>query len=290
MARELLTDRVMKVFLSVLLLSLVALPACQSRGPGDASASSGSARLILTGSSTVAPLAAEIAKRFEAENDGVRIDVQTGGSSRGIADARSGLADIGMASRGLKTGEQEGLVAHTIARDGIALIVHSDNSVKALSDEQVRSIYLGRTTNWREVGGPDAEITVVNKASGRATLEVFLAHFGLEETAIEADVVIGDNEQGVKTVAGNPHAIGYVSIGTAEFNSQDGVPIRLLPAGSVEASTANVAKGLFPIGRPLNLITNGELDELSKSFIEYASSSQVHDLVRDLYFVPVSVQ
>lgn len=251
---------------------------------GAAAALSG--RLSLTGSSTVAPLAAEIAKRFEKTNPDVRIDVQTGGSSRGIADAGSGLADIGMASRALKSTERAALVAHVIAQDGISLIVHRDNPVSFLTDEQVRRIYLGEIERWSEVGGPDEEITVVNKAAGRATLEVFVKHFGLDESAIAADVVIGDNEHGVKTVAGNPHAIGYVSVGSAEYNAGDGVPIRLLPASGISATTDNVAAGRFPISRPLNLVTKGEARGLTKVFIEYAQSDEVHDLIRDLYFVP----
>jgi phosphate transport system substrate-binding protein len=128
-----------------------------------------SGRLILTGSSTVAPLAAEIAVRFETRHPGVRIDVQTGGSGKGIADARSGVADIGMASRGLKDGESD-LTAHQIAADGVCLIVHQSNPITELTDEQVVGIYTGQINNWSELGGPDRPIVVVHKAEGRATL------------------------------------------------------------------------------------------------------------------------
>ena len=96
-------------------------------------------KLVLTGSSTVAPLAAEIGKRFESLHPGVRVNVQTGGSSRGIADARQGLNDIGTVSRPLKTKEHD-LRAFTIARDGICLIVHESNPMKGLSDRQVVGI------------------------------------------------------------------------------------------------------------------------------------------------------
>ncbi|MBW3540051.1 MAG: phosphate ABC transporter substrate-binding protein [Planctomycetes bacterium] len=244
-------------------------------------------RLVLTGSSTVAPLASEIAKRFEAESPGVRIDVQSGGSSRGIADARRGLADVGMVSRALKADEHD-LHAVTIARDGIGVIVHADNPVAALDDEQIAGIYTGRIENWSAVGGEDAPITVVNKAEGRSTLELFLAHFGLASEDIQADVVIGDNEQGVKTVAGNPHAIGYVSIGTAEYDAAQGVPIRLLPLGGVPASSAAVADGTFPLSRPLNLVTRQEPTGLVKEFLDFARSERVHDIVREQSFVPLT--
>lgn len=210
---------------------------------------SASRKLVLTGSSTVAPLAAEIAKRFEADHPGTRVDVQTGGSSRGVADTRGGLADIGMASRALKHGEED-LLAHPIARDGVCLFLHRDlfahrdKPITELTDEQVVAIYTGRLENWSEIGGPDLPITVVNKAEGRATLEVFLGYFGLESRDIQADVIVGDNEQGIKTVAADPGAIGYVSIGTAEFSARGKVPIRLLPTAGVAATTDNLTSGL----------------------------------------------
>ena len=189
-------------------------------------------RLTITGSSTVAPLAAEIARRFEQKNPGVRIDVQTGGSSRGLADARSGLADIGMASRSLKADEKD-LKPHTIAMDGIGIILHKTNSIRVLSDDQIKAIYRGRIKNWKEVGGKDMAITVVNKAEGRSTLELFLLYTELKNSDIKAQVVIGDNQQGIKSVAANPGAIGYVSIGSAEYEEAHATPIRLIPLRGV---------------------------------------------------------
>lgn len=244
-------------------------------------------KLILTGSSTVAPLVSEIAKRYESQHPGVRIDVQTGGSSRGIADTRRGLADIGMVSRSLKPAEED-LKAFPIAKDGICLIAHSSNRVNALTDEQVAKIYRGDIENWKEVGGKDAPITVVNKAEGRSTLELFLHYYGLRNQDIKADVIIGDNEQGVKTVAGNPNAIGYVSIGTAEFDAADGVPIKLLSAGTIAASTENIKNGTFPLSRPLNLVIKGAPQDIASDFIKFAASDSVMDIIKEQYFVPIS--
>ena len=242
--------------------------------------------LVLTGSSTVAPLAAEIAKRYESEHPGVRIDVQTGGSSRGIADARSKVADIGMVSRSLKS-EESDLTANTIAQDGITVILHSDNPVKSLTNEQIVGIYTDKINNWQEVGGNNAPITVVNKAEGRSTLELFADYFKLETTAINADTIIGDNEQGIKIVAGNPNAIGYVSVGAAEYNAENGTPIKLLPVNGVEASIETVRTGTFPISRPLNLVTLGDPKEISKEFIDFSQSSRVKDIIEEQYFVPI---
>lgn len=247
-------------------------------------AATADSRLVVTGSSTVAPLVLEIAKRFESRNPGVRIDVQSGGSSRGIADARSGVAQIGMVSRALKPSESD-LESHTIAMDGVALIVHRSNPVTRLTDDQVRAIYRGEIRDWSEVGGPRRPITVVNKAEGRSTLELFLQHFGLENAAIRAQVVIGENQQGIKTVAGNPGAIGYVSIGTADYEAAHGAAIRLLPMADVAATVEAVRAGRFPLSRPLNLVTRGQPGALARRFIEFARSPAVDDLIRAQYFV-----
>ena len=211
--------------------------------------------------------------------------VQTGGSSRGIADVRNAAADLGMASRAL-TADEQTLETFTIARDGVGIIVHADNPLPALSDAQVRSIFTGEVQRWSELGGRDAPITVVNKAEGRATLEVFRTYFGLSSTEIQAHVVIGHNEQGIKTVAGNPSAIGYVSIGVAETDIGRGVPIRLMPTAGVDATIGTVADGSFPIARPLNLVSNGPPQGLAEQFVSYCLSEGVHDLIEAQRFVP----
>lgn len=244
-------------------------------------------KLTLTGSSTIAPLALEIAKAFEKKNPGVRVDVQSGGSSRGIADARQGAADIGMVSRALKSDESD-LTGFVIAKDGICIILNKKNKVSELSDAQVVDIYLGKIKNWKEVGGSDAPITVVNKAEGRSTLELFLNYYKLKNSDIKASVVIGDNEQGVKTVSGSANAIGYVSVGTAEFNATNGASIKILPSSKIAATTENVKNGTFPLSRVLNLVTKGEVAGLKKKFIEFAQSSEVTELVKQQYFVPAT--
>ena len=245
-----------------------------------------SQRLVLTGSSTVAPLVGEIARRFESQNPGVRIDVQTGGSSRGINDTRHGVAAIGMVSRALKPNEKD-LHDFAIALDGISIIVHANNPITALSQQQLSDIYTGKITHWKTVGGQDARITVVNKAEGRSTLELFLSYLALRNSQIKPHVIIGDNPQGIKTIVGNPNAIGYVSIGAAEYEVKRGSPIRLLPLDGIDASVANVRHGDFPLSRPLNLITREQPSGLSQRFIEFARSEFVHDLVEAQYFVSV---
>jgi phosphate transport system substrate-binding protein len=304
---------------------IVALGGCRPKdglSAGDAL----QGRLVITGSSTMAPLVAEIGRRYEQQHPGVRIDVQTGGSSRGITDARRGTADIGMASRALYSDEMD-LANHTIARDGVCLILHATNPVEELTDEQVVSIYTGRVTNWRQMGGPDARITVVNKAAGRSTLELFRDHFQIDVATIQAHVVIGDNQQGIKTVAGDPHSIGYVSIGSAQYEADRGVPIKLLSMGGIPATEATVRDGSFPLARPLNLVTRraasregrvawlpsaipvhrsglasigrdqreperlesaAQAASLLEAFIGFATSGEVAKLVEAHSFVPIS--
>jgi phosphate transport system substrate-binding protein len=261
--------------------------AAASEAPVNTAALKG--KLTITGSSTVAPLVMEIGKSFESIHPGVRIDVQSGGSSRGIADARQGLADIGMASRALKNDESD-LMAHAIALDGIGVILNSANSVNAISKDQLIAIFTGKMINWKELGGRDRKIIVVNKAEGRSTLELFLQYTSLKNSDIKAHSIIGDNEQGIKTIAGNPDAIGYVSVGSAEFSAKNGVKIKLLQAGQVPASTENIKNGSYELSRPLNLLTKGKPSVLAQKFIEYAQSEKAHGIVQSQYFVPIGAQ
>lgn len=272
----------------VVLLACAGLHGCGGGETYGSERSELAGKLTITGSSTCAPLVSEMAKRFESLHPGLRIDVQTGGSSRGIADAQSGMADIGMVSRSLAQDEL-GLQDYPFARDGVCMIVHGDNPIGDLSREQVQGIYRGEFQNWREVGGPDAEITVVNKAEGRATLKVFLDYMGLSSQEVEADIVIAENEQGVKTIAGNPHAIGYVSIGSATANFELGVPIRLLPLNGIRATAEAVADGSFPMARPLLMVTAPQPNARAQAFLEYARSSAVHDLMKDYSLVPTEL-
>lgn len=283
---------------SLLFLAIASLCGCGSTKPSPPStpttpgtpADGGSERLsgklILTGSSTVAPICIEVGKEFEKLHPEVRVDVQSGGSSRGIADARTGVAQIGLCSRALKPDESD-LQSFTIARDGVCVILHKENAVKELTDKQVIDIYTGKITNWKDVGGKDAPISVVSKAEGRSTLELFAHYYKLKNSDIKAHVVIGENEQAIKTVVGNPDAIAYVSIGTAEYNAQQGVTIKLMAVGGIEASLANVKNEKFPLSRPLNLVTKPNPMGLTKAFIDYACSKEVNTLIKEQFFVPI---
>lgn len=244
-------------------------------------------KLVLTGSSTVAPLILEISKFFEKEQNGIRVDVQTGGSSRGIADTRKGLVDIGMASRGLKPKEKD-LISHTIALDGVAPLVHASNPVSNLTKAQFKDILLGKTKNWQEIGGKDASIVVVNRAEGRSELELVTSLLGIQVSDIKANMIVGENAHGIKTVAKNKDAITYMSIGHAIREMELGIPIRMPKFEGVSASIDSVKAGKFPLARPLNLITKSKPTGMAKVFIEFARSTKVKKIVEDQSFIPTT--
>jgi phosphate transport system substrate-binding protein len=255
---------------------------CRDRGQG---ATAAGGRIVLSGSKTMAPLAVELGKRFEAGHPGVVVQVEVGDSSRGIADTRQGKADIGMVSRALRDDEKD-LRPRTLAHDGVSVIVHKDNPVAALTDEQVTRIFTGAITNWKDVGGRDAKITVVNRG-GSATHELFTDYFKLKGADIKAAMVAQDNEQGLVLVSGDADAIGYVAVGMAEFDAKEGgMEIKLLPVHGVVATTAAVGDGSFPISRPLALVTRAEPVGLVRDFLDFAASKESEELLRKNFFVP----
>lgn len=246
----------------------------------------GSSKIILTGSSTIAPLVLEMAKTFEKKHS-VRIDVQTGGSSRGIADARKGLADIGMASRALKKTEND-IQSHIIAWDGVGLLVNSANPVKNLSKQQFKDIFTGKIQNWKDVGGPIAAIVVVNRADGRSEVEMVAEYLGIKSADFKASMIAGENAHGIKSISTNINAITYISVGHALKEAEFGVPVKLLSLEGVEATAKTVADSKYPLARPLNLITKSKPSGLVESFINYARGEEVHLIVKNQSFVPLS--
>ena len=251
-------------------------------GPGDVT---GTDRVELSGSSTIAPLIQAEAEVYEQEHPGVRIDVQTGGSSRGIADAAKGLNDIGMTSRALKPDEAPGLTQHVVALDGIAFVVHADNPVAGLTKRQARDIFSGVITRWSEVGGSDEAIVVVNRPEGRSELDLVAEYFALTPGEMKADVVGGENQQAVKLVAGNPHAIVYLSLGTAAYEAGAGTPLRLLDLDGVPATPETVASGSYPLGRPLVLVTRDEVSPAAQAFLGSLMSEDLDNFIREQGFV-----
>lgn len=241
--------------------------------------------LVVTGSISMAPLIREIGQRFEESHTDVRVDVQADGSTRGVAEASKGLADIGMVARALKPDETT-LHAAPIARDGLCMIVHRSNSVKTLTDDQIVKAYTRGVSNWRQIGGPDRPIVLVHVKDGRALVDLFLDHFKLKATQIRADALVSDSAQAIEAVAERPGAIACVSCGRAEAIGEKS-PIKVLPSGGVEPTIGHVRDGTYPLSRPLNLVTREEPKGLAKEFIDFARSNAVADLIAKHHFVPL---
>ncbi len=263
------------------LLSLACTPAPSTEAAVDAPT-----QVTLAGSSTVQPVAEITGAAYESGHPGAQVDVQGGGSSVGISSARSGLADIGMVSRALKPDEAD-LTATAIGLDGIALIVHATNPLSSVTTEQVVSIYTGAIAHWAALGWEDHGITLVNKEEGRSTLELFEHHFGLKGKVAAGALVIGPNGQAITTVAGNPYAIAYVSIGSATVAEEQGTAIKRLALDGLEANVTNVANASYPLMRPINLVTKGAPTGPAKAFIDYVLSAEGQALVAKEDFVPV---
>jgi phosphate transport system substrate-binding protein len=239
--------------------------------------------IVLTGSGGMTPLMREIGQRFETAHPDVHVDVQAVGSTRGVTDARQGLADIGMVARPLKPDESS-LHAVPIARDGMCLIVHRTNPVTKLGDEQIVRMYTRGISNWKPLGGADSPITLVHMKDGLALLELFLDHFKLRPSQIRADVLVNDSEQGIQAVSERPGAIGYVSCSRAEGVGES-VPIRVLLFEGITPTAAHVRDGTYPLSRPLNLVTREEPKGLTRDFIDFARSNAVVDLIEKYHFV-----
>jgi phosphate transport system substrate-binding protein len=190
-----------------------------------------------------------------------------------------------MASRALTEKERD-LQGFPIARDGVTLVVHKTNPVSSLTDRQVVEIYSGRITNWKQLGGRDAAILVVKAGPTFSSTELFIHYFDIGYADIKAQRLVGNNPARIKLLIENPDALLYMSVGEAERKAQVGVPIKLLPVGGVAATSKNIRNGNFPISRPLTLVTRELPKGLARTFIEFALSSQVTDLVIAHDFVP----
>ena len=240
--------------------------------------------LRITGSSTMCPLIAAIGERFRSVQPAVRIEVQCGGSDRGIKDVREGNAEIGMIARALKA-EEKDLFGFPMARDGVSLIVHKTNPVVALSNEQIAGIFSGEIGDWQPLNGKRAPIAVILREKEKPVTELFEKHFDLKGR-IQGKVVPGDNPVTVAAVASDPDAVGYVSAGEAERQANSGAAIRIVPVGGVMPTERNVITGNYPLTRPLSLITRELPSGAAKDFIDYCLSSKVVDLIVRFDFVP----
>ena len=245
--------------------------------------------IIIRGSTTVLPIAQRAAEAYMEKHPDVDIRVSGGGSSVGVQSVGEGIADIGMASRELKDEEKSrypDLKPVVIAKDGIAIIVHPDNPVTSLTLEQIRGIYNGTYTNWKEVGGPDEEIVVVNRDSASGTREFFWKHVMHKEDFVATALEKNSNGAVKQTVSQTPNAIGYVGLGYLDGSVK---ALKIKKDGEeIEPTVENVLNGKYPIARSLYMITNGEPEGLVKDFIDFVLSEEGQKIVEEEGFVPIA--
>ena len=247
------------------------------------------ADITVAGSSTIQPVIMDTLKIFHNQT-GIRLYVKGGGSGTGIRGALDGTIDVGMVSRALNEGEaEEGLVAHPIGYDGIAVIINSAISLEAISRAQLYNIYAGTQRNWRFVGAGEHEITVIAKREGRSTRQLFDAYCGLKEITPSAHLA-GPNEAAIVLVGSDSSAIGYVSIGVAEEAVELGVSIRFLTLDGIKPSQDNVVNGSYPIRRQLNLVTKGQPSTEVQRFIRFMQSDAGQAILQQHHFITLNSQ
>lgn len=254
-------------------------------GSSDGSGSQDSNKVTVSGSTSVGPVVEVLGEDFSAKNEGISVEVQQIGSSAGIKNAIEGTSQIGMASRDLKDEEKaSGLKETQIAIDGIAVITNKNNEVKDLTLEQVKDIYTGKITNWKEVGGKDAPIVVVSREDGSGTRDGFQENVGFESEELTKDAQISDGSGNIKSIVeGNENSIGYISFGYVDDK------VNSLTIDGVELTVENVKDNKYAIARPFLLVNKEDkISEEGTKFIEFILSEEGQKIVEDKGFISIN--
>ncbi len=238
------------------------------------------AGITVAGSTSVEPFAELLAEEYMSHHPESHIYVQGGGSTAGIEAVITRAANIGMSSRSLIDDEKR-LYTVTIARDAIAIIVHSANPIKDLSLDQIRDIFSGKIENWKELGGFSHPIDVVTREEGSGTRESF-QKFVMGKDDISLGALVQDSNGAVRQVISNDaSAIGYISLGLV--NDQ----VKTIKVSGVEPSLSNVYSGKYKLVRPFLFVFNGEPDGQAKSFLDFVLSPPAQKLLLKEGLVPI---
>ena len=238
--------------------------------------------ISIAGSTTVLPVAQEAAEEYMNQHSNADIQVSGGGSGVGATSVIGGTADIGMLSRDLKASEKEGntLKEFVVGKDGIALVGHPSNTVSDLSLEQVKAIYQGTITNWKEVGGADSEIVLIGRDSSSGTREFFTEFVLDKEDAAKEMQELNSNGAVAQAVSITPGAIGYVSLEYVDDS------LKAFSIGGVAPTVDNVISGIYEINRPLLMVTNGEPEGLAADYLAFILSEEGQQILKDSGFIP----
>lgn len=241
--------------------------------------------ITAVGSSALQPLVETVAESYQSENPGKFINVQGGGSGTGLSQVQSGAVDIGNSD--LFAEEKSGidaaaLVDHRVAVVGITPIINKEVGIKDISMENLRKLFTGEIKNWKEIGGKDQPVVILNRASGSGTRSTFEKWVLDGETAVRAQE---QDSSGMvrQIVADTPGAISYVAF---SYVTKD---VSTLSIDGVEPTDDNVTTNKWTIWAYEHMYTKKQPSQLTKDFLEYMLSDEVQDnIVGELGYIPVS--
>lgn len=260
-----------------LIVILIIIIAVYSVGSG-----SNYERVEIAGSTSVQPVAEKLANQYMKEHPDVRIDVMGGGSGLGIRSVSQNIIDIGTSSRALKSNEKTGLNDYTIGKEGIVVAVNLENPVSTLTKDQLKKIFSGNITNWKEVGGNDAKINLVIREDGSGTRGAFESMI-MNKTKVKSDAIVQTSTESVKlAVKQDPNAIGYVSL--AHMSSD----VKAINVDGVYPSVETIKNGSYKLQTPFLFITNGEPKGKVKEFIDWGLGPEGQKIVQEEKIVPVT--
>jgi phosphate transport system substrate-binding protein len=256
--------------------------------PGAAAAEE---KIVIDGSTTVGPIAKAFAEYYMSLNKDVNITVSESGSGNGAKSLINGMCDIADMSRFMKGKEfaaavEKGRtpVAHVVAIDGIVMIVHPSNPVGGLTVAQVRDIYMGKITNWKELGGPNVEIVMISRDTNSGTYETFEKLVMKKEKIYEKAEYVGSNGAIRQRVQSTKAAIGYVGLGFVDRS------VKPLEIDKIMPDMNTISSGVYPIARPLFMFTDGypKLGTHLHRFMTLYLSPKGQEIVEEIGFIPVT--
>ena len=236
------------------------------------------------GSTSMEKVINSLGESFMAANKDVKFTYNPTGSGSGIQAVTEGRCDIGLSSRALKDDEKaSGLVETVLAYDGIAIVVSPENPVSDLDVDTIAKIYTGEITNWKDVGGDDAEIVLIGREAGSGTRDGFESITDTKDACKYRQELTSTGDV-ITTVAGNPNAIGYASLASVKDT------VKALSVGGVAPTEATVSDGTYAVQRPFVLVTKDgtELSAAAQKFFDYATGAAPADLISAAGAVPVS--
>jgi phosphate transport system substrate-binding protein len=226
--------------------------------------------LVIKGSTTVLPISQLAVEAYMKANPDVNISLSGGGSSNGIKAIIDGSTDIANASRFIKGKEvklagEKGVypVPFAVAYDSIIPVVHPSNQISEISLAQLKDIYMGKITNFKEIGGPDLKIVICSRDTSSGTYETWEKKVMKKERVTPAAQVMASNGAIVQAVSNNKHAIGYIGIGYINDS------VKSLNVDGVKGTKETTLNGSFPISRPLFMFTNGWPKGDTLNFVNY---------------------